>query len=198
MNYTGPKVKLSRKIGVPITPKAKKSKRTTPPGQHGGSKKRAKLSDYGKQLLEKQRLRLQYNISEKHMSNYYKEAARMTGNTGDILVQLIESRLDNLVVRAGLARSIYAARQYVVHGHVLVNGRKLNVPSYQVKVNDVISIKTASQKIEAIQEAVRTSGSPAYLEVSKADFSAKFLYVPPKEEIQVIVEMPLVVEFYSR
>ncbi len=200
MNYNGPKVKISRKLGINLTPKAKKitGKKNYPPGQHGASKRRNKLSDYGKQLLEKQRLRFQYNISERQMANYYKKAAHMTGNTGDLYIQILESRLDALVYRAGFARTMYAARQYVGHNHVMVNGKRVNVPSYHISVNDVISIKAKSQKMENIQESVRAVNAPAYLEVSKADFTAKLLYVPPKEEVPVIVEIPLVVEYYSR
>ncbi|MCX6146899.1 MAG: 30S ribosomal protein S4 [Candidatus Kapabacteria bacterium] len=200
MNYNGPKVKISRKLGLNLTPKAKKimGKKNYPPGQHGASKRRNKLSDYGKQLLEKQRLRFQYNISERQMANYYKKAAHMTGNTGDLYIQILESRLDALVYRAGFARTLYAARQFVGHNHVLVNGKRVNVPSYHVNVNDVISIKTKSQKMDVIQESVRAINAPAYLEVSKVDFTAKFLYVPLKEEVPVIVEIPLVVEYYSR
>jgi small subunit ribosomal protein S4 len=200
MNYNGPKVKISRKLGLNLTPKAKKimGKKNYPPGQHGASKRRNKLSDYGKQLLEKQRLRFQYNISERQMANYYKKAAHMTGNTGDLYIQILESRLDALVYRAGFARTLYAARQFVGHNHILVNGKRVNVPSYHVNVNDVISIKTKSQKMDVIQESVRAINAPAYLEVSKVDFTAKFLYVPLKEEVPVIVEIPLVVEYYSR
>lgn len=200
MNYTGPKVRVSRKLGLEITPKARKvvAKKNYPPGQHGATKRRAKQSDYGKQLLEKQRLRLQFNISEKQMSNYFAKAARLVGNTGDLLIQLIETRLDALVYRSGLANTVYAARQYVSHGHVFVNGKRLNIPSYQVKLNDVISICEKSRKLDCFQEAIRNAGAPAYIELSKADFSAKLTYMPPREEIPVICEVPLVVEFYSR
>lgn len=200
MNYTGPKVKLSRKIGIQMTPKAKKSatKKAYPPGQHGPSKRRGKMSDFGKQLLEKQRLRLQYNVAEKQMLKAYEQATKMTGNTGDLFIQILESRLDAVIFRAGFARSLYAARQYVVHGHVLVNGKRLDKPSYKVKINDVVSVKEKSRKIEAIQEALRGAGTPPYLEVSKNDYTAKVLYVPPREEIPVVCEMPLVVEYYSR
>lgn len=200
MNYNGPKVKLSRKIGINMTPKAAKyaGKKPYPPGQHGASKRRPKQSDYGKQLLEKQRLRIQYNISESQMLKYYKNATRLTGNTGDILVQLLETRLDALVFRSGLANSVYAARQYVGHGHILINGRKVDIPSYRVKPNDVIEIKEKSRKIEAVQEAVRSAAPPPYIELSKADFSFKYLYVPPREEVPVQCEVPLVVEYYSR
>jgi small subunit ribosomal protein S4 len=200
MKYNGPKVKLSRKLGFAITPKARKimDRKGHPPGQHGNSRRRPKLSDYAKQLIEKQKLRLQYNVHERQMSNYMKKATRTVGNTGDILVQLLETRLDSLVFRAGLARSIYAARQYVRHGHVLVNGKKVDIPSYQVQPNDVIAIKEKSRKVEAIQEAIRSSAAPPYLEVSKADFSAKFLYQPPREEVNVVCDVPLVIEYYSR
>ncbi len=200
MKYNGPKVRLSRKLGFAITPKARKvmDRKPNPPGQHGASKKRAKLSDYAKQLIEKQKLRIQYNVHERQMTNYMAKAARLVGNTGDILVALLETRLDSVVFRAGLARSMYAARQYVRHGHVLVNGKRLSMPAYQVQANEVISIKEKSRKLECFQEAIRTSAAPPYLEVSKADFAAKFLYVPPREEVPVICDVPLVIEYYSR
>ena len=141
---------------------------------------------------------MQYNVSERQLRNYYKASTGLTGNTGDILVQQLESRLDALVLRAGLARTIYAARQLVTHGHVNINGKKLNIPSYQVKLNDVIAIKEKTQKNDFVQDSVRTGNPPPYLELSKADFSAKLLYVPPLEEIPIICEVPLVVEYYSR
>jgi len=200
MNYTGPKVKLSRKLGIELTQKAAKymAKKGYPPGQHGNSKRRPKHSDYGKQLLEKQRIRLQYNVSEKQMRNYYKRAAQLTGNTGDILVQFLETRLDALVYRAGLARTIYMARQLVNHGHILVNGSRVDIPSFRVRVNDVVSVKQKSQKNEVIQDSIRSASPPNYIEISKADFSAKLLHIPEREEIPVICEISLVVEFYSR
>ncbi len=201
MNYTGPKVKLSRKLDLRLTPKATKvaEKKPYPPGQHGNNKrKRAKQSDYGRQLFEKQKLRLQYNISERQMENYYKKACKVIGNTGEIYVQLLEVRLDALVYRSGFARTMYAARQAVQHGHILVNGKKVNIPSYNVKINDIISLKEKSKKIEAFQESIRNSSAPAYLEVSKAEFVSKLSYIPTRDEIPVICEVPLVVEYYSR
>lgn len=200
MNYNGPKIKLSRKLGLELTPKAGKytAKKGYPPGQHGASKKRTKQSDFGRQLLEKQRLRLQFNVSEKQMHNYYVKATHLEGNTGELLVQLLEQRLDNFVYRSGLARTIYAARQFVTHGHILVNGKRVTIPSFHVKVNDLVSIKPKSHKIEQIHESVRNTHPPVYIEVSKVDFSARLLYVPPKEEIPVICEISLVVEYYSR
>lgn len=200
MKYTGPKIKLSRKVGFAITPKARKTMDRKPgtPGQHGNARRRPKQSDYAKQLLEKQRLRLQYNIHEKQMVNTMKKANKVKGNKVDVLVQLLESRLDALVLRAGFARSIYAARQYVRHGHIMVNGKKVDMPAYAVSANDVIEVKEKSRKLEGFQEAIRSSAPPPYLDVSKADFSAKYLYMPPREEVPVICEVPLVIEYYSR
>ncbi len=200
MKYNGPKVKLSRKVGFAITPKARKvlDRKPGTPGQHGNARRRPKQSDYAKQLIEKQRLRLQYNIHERQMTNTIKRAARLQGNKVDVLVQLLEQRLDALVMRAGFARSIYAARQYVRHGHVLVNGKKVDMPAYAVQPNDVIEVKEKSRKLEGFQEAIRSSAPPPYLDVSKADFSAKFLYLPPREEVPVVCEVPLVIEYYSR
>ncbi|MCL5991471.1 MAG: 30S ribosomal protein S4 [Bacteroidetes bacterium] len=200
MNYTGPKVRLSRKLGIELTQKSHKysSKKPYPPGQHGVSKRRTKQSDYGRQLLEKQRLKLQYNISERQMRNYFAKATRLVGNTGDILVQLMESRLDAFIYRAGLTRSIYAARQLVSHGHIRINGKRVTVPSCQLKANDLVTIKEKTRKNDNIQDSIRSAAPPTYIEISKADFSAKYLYLPTREEIGVICDVPLVVEFYSR
>jgi len=200
MNYTGPKVKLSRKIGVKITPKAGKimQEKAYPPGQHGPTKRRGKMSDYARQLMEKQRLRLQYNVSEKQMRQSYQKAAHMTGNTGELLIQVLETRLDAFVFRSGLAPTIYAARQYVSHGHFLVNGKKMNISSYHLKTSDVITVKEKSRNMNIFQEAIRNSHSPEYIEVTKNDYSAKFAYIPTREEIPVQCEIPLVVEYYSR
>lgn len=201
MNYTGPKVKLSRKLGINLTTKSQKyvEKKPYPPGQHGKMKRRAKVSDYGRQLIEKQKLRYQYNLSEKQLRNYFLNAARLVGNTGDILLQLLETRLDSLVFRAGLAPTIYSARQFVSHGHILVDGKRVNVPSYQVKPNQIISISEPMRKNIIIQDSIRNASAvPPYIELTKADFSFKFIYVPPKEEIPIICELPQVVEYYSR
>src|SRR6056297_2355399 len=152
MKYTGPKAKLARRLGVLITPKSQKylETRPTPPGMHGQSRRPKKQSDYGKQLIEKQRLRLQYNLSERQLHNYFETANGKEGNTVDIFMQLLECRLDALVLRAGFARSIYAARQLVSHGHIRVNGQKVNIASYGVRVGDEISVKEKSKKMESI------------------------------------------------
>lgn len=200
MNYTGPKVKLSRKTNIIITPKAGKvmQRKPYPPGVHGASKRKGKTSDYGRQLMEKQRLRLQYNISEKQMGKAYTKAAHLLGNTGELLVQLLETRLDAFIYRAGFAPTIYAARQFVNHGHFRVNGKKMNIPSYQVRVNDMITLKEKSRNIPIFIEAIRNAHAPEYIELHKNEFSAKLAYVPAREEVQVQCEVPLVVEFYSR
>jgi small subunit ribosomal protein S4 len=200
MNYTGPKVKLSRKLGIELTQKSHKysTRKPYPPGQHGATKRRLKQSDYGRQLFEKQKLRYQYNISERQMRNYFEKASKLVGNTGDILIQLLESRLDAFIFRAGFARSMYSARQLVTHGHIIINGKRVNIPSCQIKVNDLVSIKEKLRKDEVIQDSIRSAAPPSYIEISKADFSAKYLFTPSREEIQAICDVPLVVEFYSR
>ena len=195
-NFTGAKVKKSRALGIALTPKAQKyiKNRPFPPGQHG-QRRRRRPSDYGVQLLEKQRLRFQYNISEKQLARAYSEAVRIAGPTGDNLVQLLESRMDALVLRAGLAPTIYAARQYVTHGHFLLNGKKVNIPSQRLKVGDIISVREKSRKSVIFAEF---GPSLPYMTVDAANFSAKFEYLPPREEIPVICAEHLVVEYYSR
>lgn len=203
MKYTGPKVKLSRAAGVPLTPKALKYMERKPyrPGQHGPNQRfgRSTPSDFKRQLMEKQKLRLQYNIHERQLLNYYKKAIRQPGNTGDNLLRLLESRLDALVLRGGLARSIYAARQYVSHKHITVNGQRVNIPSYQVQPGDVISVREKSRKVPVFTEALESAAAaPDYLEVTPDSFSIKFVRLPEADEIPIICEVPLVVEFYSR
>lgn len=200
MNFTGPKVKLSRKIGVALTPKARKYMENKPygPGQHGPSKRRGKSSDYQKQLAEKQKLRYQYNISEKQMSNYYAEAKRRSGSTPENLLQILEARLDALVLRGGLAGSIYASRQLINHGHIFVNGKKLDKPSYVVKAGDVLSIKEKSRKMELINKAVKLAHPPSYLSLDKPKMEVTFLNTPSRAEIPVVCDEILVIEYYSR
>lgn len=201
MNYTGPKVKLSRQIGVPITPKAARimEKRSYPPGQHGQAKQfRRKVSDYGRQLMEKQKLRAQYNIHERQMRNYIDRATRKKGVTGDVLFQILESRLDAVVYRAGFARTIYAARQYVNHGHVLVDGKRVNLPAQEIQVSQTVSIKQKSRTMPNIQEAVSDAAPPSYLSLNKENLAVQLVRLPQREEVPVICEVQLVVEYYSR
>lgn len=201
MKNTGPKVRLSRQLGLPLTPKAARvmENKAYPPGQHGRNRRPGqKMSDYKRQLLEKQRLRAQYNIHERQMVNYYKKAVAKTGNTSDNLIQSLESRLDALVLRSGFARTIYQARQLVTHGHFLVNGKKVDFPAYPVKVNDVIAVKSQSRKMEAFQKALRTARPPQYLSLLKPEFSAQLRELPRRDLIPVICDLPLVVEFYNK
>lgn len=202
MKYTGPKVRLSRRLGVAITPKAIRymEKRPYPPGQHGQNKhKRRARSVYGEQLLEKQKLRFQYNVSERQLRNYFQKAQRKKGKTGEVLMQNLETRLDAIVLRAGFARTIYAARQYVTHGHILVNDQKVDIPSYGLKIGDVIKVREKSQNMTPIQEAMRTVAETLdYVERDWVNMRATLKYIPPREEIPVICEVDKIVEFYSR
>jgi small subunit ribosomal protein S4 len=167
------------------------------PGQHGQSRQR-KPSDYKRQLLEKQRLRFQYNVSERQMSNYFSKAASSAGVTSDTLVRLLETRLDAIVYRASFATTIYAARQYVNHGHILVNGKAVNIPSYQLKAGDVVSLKPNSALKPFVQTVMKTATPPAYLSTDPQQLSARLVHLPVREEVPVICEVPLVVEYYSR
>jgi small subunit ribosomal protein S4 len=202
LKYNGPKIKKSRSLGVALSPKSERfmDRKPYPPGQHGMQQqmRRRKMSPYKTQLLEKQRLRTQYNIHERQMRNYYKKATRK-GDTINSLVQLLEARLDAVVLRGGLARTIYAARQYVGHGHVLVDGKRVDIPSYQVKPGQVISIREKSRGLESVLFAVEAAQTcPPYLERDKKNFTVTYSYDPPREEVPVVCEVPLVIEFYSR
>jgi small subunit ribosomal protein S4 len=201
MNKTGAKVKLSRQLGIALTPKAAKvmEKKPHPPGEHGRTQNfRRKLSDYKRQLMEKQKLRAQYNIHERQLRNYFDKAQRKKGNSGDNLVQMLEMRLDAVVLRGGLARTIYAARQLVTHGHILVNGQRVDVPGYTVKVGDVVSVKTKSLQLPGIQEAMADSQPISYLSLDRNAGTIRVNEVPAREFIPVICDVPLVIEFYSR
>lgn len=201
MKFTGPKVKLSRKLGIALTPKAVKymEKRPYPPGQHGPNTRRKAPSVYGAQLLEKQKLRFQYNVSERQMRNYFRKAVRKKGPTGEVLVQQLEMRLDAFVLRAGFAMTIYAARQYVAHGHMQINGKKVNIPSYQVKAGDVLTISEKSLNNVHIRHAFDYSPPPPqYIERDKEKLTARFVSVPSRQQIPVICDENVVVEFYSR
>ncbi len=199
MNFTGPKVKKSRALGIALTPKAQKymKNRGYPPGQHG-QRRRRRPSDYGVQLLEKQRLRFQYNVSETYLSRVYKMAAHMPGSTGDNLVQLLESRMDVLVLRAGLAPTIYAARQYVTHGHFQLNGKKATIPSQRLKPGDIVTVREKSRTSPIFNELKASAQPSPYVTTDEGNYSARFDYVPPREEIPIICAEHLVVEFYSR
>lgn len=200
MSYRGPKAKKSRRLGVAITPKSQRYLETRgfPPGQHGKGRRPSKLSDYGRQLMEKQRIRFQYNMSEKQLRLAYEKASRSQEPTPDVLIQSLESRLDTVVLRAGFARSIFAARQYVNHGHFLVNGKKVDVPSYQVKVGDEVSVREKSKSMDCFKNALAMAEKVAYVTTNEGDLSCRLNHLPSREDVPVIGDVATVVEFYSR
>jgi len=195
--YLGPKVRLSRRVGVPIAdiPKHTSRRQLNPPGMHGYRGRR--LRDYGLRLNEKQKLRYHYNVLEKQFKRYLNEASRLKGNTGELLLQLLEQRLDNVVRRAGFARTIWAARQMVVHGHVLVNGRKVDRPSFQIGVGDVITMRERIHK--SVRENMETMvglSIPEWLSANPSELSVAVDAVPTSDQIPFDVDMNLIVEFY--
>ncbi len=197
--YTGPGNKLFRNYGVKELSNRKltSSMRQTHSGQHGAAKK--KLSDYAIHLNEKQKIRLTYLVSEKQFVRYYKNASRKNGVTGTILLQMLESRLDNLLFRAGLAITRKQARQIVNHSHVLVNGKKVDVPSYLVKPQDVITVKTRSAAfVKSVAEMIDMPVSAAWLTVDKDAQKITFDRIPEREELDPDFKEQLVVEYYSK
>ena len=199
MRRGGPKVRLARQLGIALTPKAARvmERRPNPPGQHGATPRR-KVSGYKKQLVEKQRLRAQYNLSERQMSNAFAEAIRLPGNTGVRLLQYLEFRLDAVVLRAGFVRTIYAARQAVTHGHVKVNGQKVDRPSYRLKPGDVVSLADKSRELVAFLGPLEVARPPAYLELDREKRSVRVREIPEREQIPIQCEASLVIEYYSR
>jgi small subunit ribosomal protein S4 len=203
--YLGPKCKLSRREGTDlflkssVRPLESKCKLETPPGQHGA--KRNRLSDYGIQLREKQKLRRMYGVLERQFRRYYKEAARRTGATGQTLLQILECRLDNVVYRMGFATTRAEARQLVSHKAIEVNGKGVNIPSYQVKADDVISVREVSKKQLRIQAALQLAkqvGFPEWVEVDEEKMTGKFKTVPERAEFLPDINENLVVELYSK
>lgn len=198
------KYKISRSLGVSLWGRAKDSfnVRNYGPGQHGPAGKKSIVSDYGKQLRAKQQLKKYYNMIEGQFRRSYAEAARRKGDTGENLIGLLESRLDAVVYRANFAPTIFAARQLVSHKHILVNGKKVNIASYLVKLGDVIEVKEKSRQIPLIAEAVQVMERevPSYFEYDAKAMKAIFLRLPKLEEVPypVVMEPNLVVEFYSR
>ena len=199
MRNTGPKDKLSRKYGELLSgmPNFELNKRPYPPGQHG--QKRTKTSEYGSLLQEKQKLKHCYGLSERQFKGYFNKANKIKGPTGEILIQLLETRLDNLVYRLGFAPTLASARQLVAHGHVLVNNKKIDIPSYAVKPNSEISLRERVQGLEVIKNSIKNN--PAVLEyvsVEKEQFKGKLLEMPQRSQIPVTSNDRLIVEFYSR
>lgn len=195
--YLGPKVKLSRRVGVPIadTPKHTSKRQLTPAGMHGYRGRR--LRDYGIRLNEKQKLRFHYHVMEKQFRRYIDEAKRRKGNSGELMLQLLERRLDNVIRRSGFARTIWQARQIVSHGHVKVNGRKTDRPSFSVKVGDTVTVRDKSQKyVRDNMESLAGHIVPGWIDVNPAELSSKIVGLPPSDQIPFDVNTNLIVEFY--
>jgi len=200
--YTGPTAKISRRFGVSLFgPSKALERRNFPPGQHGVRAGRKKKSEYSVALGEKQKLRYQYGILEKQFRGYYQEAARRRGVTGEIMLQLLETRLDNICYRAGFGNTRQAARQLVNHGHIEVNGRQVDIASFQVKPGDVIKVadKPSSQQL-ALRMTDLTQAMPdcEWMEVDKEKLTATLSRVPERSDIEPIVNEQLIVELYSR
>ena len=183
--YTGPKSKIARKFGAPIFGEDKVlTKKNYPPGQHGNSRRR-KTSEYGNQLKEKQKTKYTYGVLERQFRNLFEKAARTKGITGEVLLQLLESRLDNIVYRLGMAPSRPAARQLVLHKHVTVNGAVVNIPSYRVKPGDVVCIREKSKSLEVVTECLSGFNHAKYpwLEWDATVMGGKYLHLPQREDI---------------
>ena len=199
--YRGPRVKKMRALGLDLPGLSRKSieRRPQPPGQHGANR-RGKLSDYARQLREKQKLRLNYGLSERQFMRLMEAAKRSTMPSGQKLGELLERRLDNVVFRSGLAPTIPAARQLVNHGHTLVNGRKVNIASYQVSEGDVITLRNRSKNLAIVLESISGPGSmkPEWLEMDPSTRTATVAELPDWSSVPFPVDFQLVVEFYSK
>ncbi|MBB6733753.1 30S ribosomal protein S4 [Cohnella zeiphila] len=196
--YTGPKFKLSRRLGISLSGTGKDLKRPFPPGQHGANQRR-KVSGYGLQLMEKQKLRHMYGLNEKQFHNLFDRASKMKGKSGENFMFLLESRLDNLVYRLGWSNSRPGARQLVSHGHVTVNGQKVNIASYTVQPGDVIGLRERSRGLKAIKEAVEARHHlPTYLDFNATAMEGKYVRLPSREELSQDIDEKQIVEFYSR
>ena len=198
--YTGPKTKIARKFGEPIFGEDKSlEKRNYPPGQHGSSKRRGKKSEYAIQLMEKQKAKYTYGILEKQFRNLFEKASRSKGVTGEVLLQLCESRLDNMVYRFGLSPSRSGARQLVSHRHITVNGSIVNIPSYQVKKGDVVGVREKSKSLNIIHEAnSKDYSSNEWLSWNKDKLQGTYVNVPERSQIPETIKEQLIVELYSK
>ncbi|MGL5251449.1 MAG: 30S ribosomal protein S4 [Vibrionaceae bacterium] len=203
--YLGPKLKLSRREGTDLFLKSgiraidTKCKLENAPGVHGA--RRGRLSDYGVQLREKQKVRRIYGVLEKQFRNYYKEAARLKGNTGENLLQLLEGRLDNVVYRMGFGATRAEARQLVSHKAVLINGKVVNIPSFKVSASDVVSIREKAKKQDRIKAALEVAAQrelPTWIEVDKNKMEGTFKHLPERSELSADINEHLIVELYSK
>jgi small subunit ribosomal protein S4 len=199
--YRGPKSKIARKFQDPIFgPDKALERKNYAPGQHGASKKRGKRSEYAIQLMEKQKAKYTYGVLERQFANLFDTASRKKGITGEILLQLLEQRLDNVVYRLGIAPSRRAARQLVSHRHISVNGDVVNIPSCRVKPGDIISVREKSKSLEVIDNSLSGANPSKYswLEFDKTQKSGKFLNIPERSEIPENIKEQLIVELYSK
>lgn len=198
--YTGPKSKIARRFRDPIFGEDKSLERKNyPPGQHGPNKRRGKQSEYSIQLMEKQKAKYTYGILEKQFSNLFKKASRMKGITGENLLALCESRLDNTAYRLGLSNTRSGARQLVSHRHITVNGEIVNIPSYQLRPGDVVSVREKSKSMEVISEAIAAKESTFdWLDWDSSTMSGKFMNTPNREMIPENIKEQLIVELYSK
>ncbi|CAM3393342.1 30S ribosomal protein S4 [Elizabethkingia occulta] len=198
--YIGPKTKIARKFGQAIYGDDKNfEKRKFPPGQHGPNKRRgAKKSEYAVQLAEKQKAKYTYGILERQFANLYEKAQRSKGVTGEVLLQLCESRLDNVVYRLGFAKTRAGARQLVSHRHITVNGELVNIPSYQLKAGDVIAVREKSKSLEVITDALASKASYDWLQYNDETKTGTFVSAPERIQIPEEIKEQLIVELYSK
>ncbi|MEF3275196.1 MAG: 30S ribosomal protein S4 [Chloroflexus sp.] len=203
--YTGPVGKVSRRLGIGITEKGQRilNKRADPPGQHGAAARRRQLSDYGMQLREKQKAKFLYGVLERQFRRLFEQASRRSGVTGEYLLSLLERRLDNVVYRLGFATTRAQARQLVNHGHIVVDGRKTNIPSYTVKVGQVIAVRPQSRSRTYFKNLVDSGvlnkhRAPEWLRLNPADLSGTVVSLPRREDAEAGINEQLIVEFYSR
>lgn len=201
MRYTGPKVRKARRLGMAFTAKDARilQKRATPPGQHGQG--RVRMSEYGLQLREKQKAKINYGVQERQFLRYFDKAKKQQGVTGDVLLQLLELRLDNVVYRLGFAETRAQARQLVNHGFFEVNGKKVDIPSYATKPGDTVKVRTTKQEskyMQAMKEKMKGVKTQEWLDVQAKDMTGKVLSTPTPEQIENIINTQLIVEHYSR
>lgn len=195
--YTGPRHKLARRLGISLDGTGKDIKRNFPPGQHGHG--RRKMSEYALQLTEKQKLRHMYGMMEKQFRKTFDHANKMSGVVGENFMKLLESRLDNLVYRLGFATTRPAARQLTTHGHITVNGKKVDIPSYRVKPGDVIGLREKSRNLQIVKESLEARAYlPNYLSFDETKLEGTYTRLPEREEMPAEINEKLIVEFYSR
>ena len=205
--YTGPQCRLCRRETEKLflkgdrcfTEKCAVERRQYPPGQHG--QRRGKLSDYGVQLREKQKVRNSYGVLEKQFRKYFEKAESKKGVTGEVLLQLLETRMDNVVYRMGFAPNRNSARQLVRHGHFLVNGKEVSIPSYHVRAGDMVEVRQPSRELDMIKDSIARAeqrGLPSWVEMDFQNFKGKVLQVPTREDIQLTAQEQLIVELYSK